>query len=135
MPSSDPAGPRPGPPVARVLPSGEKAIDGVKHFTSDLISFQAKAVLIQEGVNDINGEGASAIAPAIAAIQTMIRSAKSQHVTAFVGTLLPQVAGLPRAVAVNLVQPFNNQLMPMATSEGAIVVDGLASVGAPPSSN
>ena len=40
-----------------------------------------------------------------------------------IGTLLPQVPPLERAVAPDLIGPFNAQLIPMAISEGAIVVD------------
>jgi hypothetical protein len=40
-----------------------------------------------------------------------------------VGTLLPEIAGDYRAGAVNLIVPFNIQLVPVATNAGARVVD------------
>jgi len=80
-------------------------------------------VILLEGVNDLGPNGDHGIPEAIAALRTMIRTARGRGAKVIVGTLLPQVPPLLRATTPDLIVPFNAQLVPMATAEGALVVD------------
>lgn len=108
--------------VNRGVP-GEKTVEGAGRLPGDLVRFGPDVLLLQEGVNDVNATGAAAIPGAIQNLRTMIRSARGRGARVIVGTLLPQIPGLHRAVAPELMAAFNAQLVPMATSEGASIVD------------
>jgi lysophospholipase L1-like esterase len=81
------------------------------------------AVILLEGVNDLSYYDEAGIAPAIAALRTMIRDARGRGAQVIIGTLLPEVAPNVRATTPDLIPLFNAQLVPMATAEGALVVD------------
>jgi lysophospholipase L1-like esterase len=106
---------------------GETAANGVGRLASPSDGFanypETQVLLLLEGVNDIAGDNPSEIGPAINALRSMIRNAKGRGARVLVGTLLPMIPGDKRAGPADLVVPFNNQLVPMALSEGAIVVD------------
>ena len=102
---------------------GEKTFEGVVRLPGDLVRFTPEVVLLQEGVNDINSLGAAAIPATIQNLRTMIRTARASGARVMVGTLLPQIPGLSRAAAPDLMAPFNAQLVPMVASEGASIVD------------
>lgn len=102
---------------------GERTTDGVTRLPVDLAKYRPQVVLLQEGVNDVNKFGATAIPATLDNLRTMIRTARASGAQVVVGTLLPQIAGLLRAAAPELMAPFNAQLVPMATAEGATVVD------------
>lgn len=102
---------------------GEKAVEGVTRLPGDLARHAPDVLLLQEGVNDIDSFGAAAIPATVEAVRTMIRTARGRGARVIVGTLLPQISGLKRAAAPELMAPFNAQLVPMAISEGASVVD------------
>lgn len=102
---------------------GEKAVEGVTRLPGDLARYAPDVLLLQEGVNDINSFGATAIPATLEAVRGMIRTARGRGARVMVGTLLPQIPGLKRAAAPDLMAPFNAQLVPMAISEGASVVD------------
>jgi lysophospholipase L1-like esterase len=81
-------------------------------------------LLLLIGVNDLDptSPGVS-ISAALQAVQTLIAYARSKSVQVMVATLLPEIAGDYNAGAVNLIVPFNTQLMPAVTNAGARVVD------------
>jgi lysophospholipase L1-like esterase len=103
---------------------GEPAAAGQARLPRELAASTPDVLLLLEGVNDLNtGNPASSISAAIAALRSMIRQARGNNVRVMIGTLLPERAGGYNAGAINLIVPFNNQLIPMATAEGALVVD------------
>jgi lysophospholipase L1-like esterase len=103
---------------------GESALEGAARVGDELTRYAPEVLLLLEGVNDIDRTGSPySIPPAIEALRAMIRAARSRGIKVIVGTLLPQVPPLLRAVAPDLVVPFNTQLVPMAQSEGALVLD------------
>jgi lysophospholipase L1-like esterase len=81
-------------------------------------------LLLLIGVNDLNATSPdTSIIAGVQGVQTLIAYARSKSVQVMVGTLLPEIAGDYRAGAVNLIVPFNIQLVPVATNAGARVVD------------
>lgn len=106
--------------------SGEKATGAntLSRLDTVLTANKADVLFLQEGINDLDAtDSASSIAPTIQALRVMIRDAKGRGMRVIVGTLLPQIPGLVRADAPDLIVPFNTQLVAMALSEGALVTD------------
>lgn len=106
--------------------SGESATgtNTLSRLDTVLNANKADVLLLQEGVNDLDAtDSPSSIAPTIQALQSMIRDAKGRGMRVIVGTLLPQISGLPRADASDLIVPLNSQLISMALGEGALVTD------------
>jgi lysophospholipase L1-like esterase len=101
----------------------ETAVDGESRFPGTLQSDNPQVVLLLEGVNDLNENGAAGESDALAALSSMIGDAQAAGDKVLVGTLLPQVPGGQRAYAVDLIQPFNVQLTQMVASHGAVLVD------------
>jgi lysophospholipase L1-like esterase len=86
--------------------------------------YQPDVVLLLIGVNDLDPTSPdTSIAEGLQGVQTLIAYAESKSVRVMVGTLLPEVSGDDHAGAVNLIVPFNTQLVSVATSAGAHVVD------------
>jgi acyl-CoA thioesterase-1 len=79
----------------------------------------AGALLLLEGVNDLNQFGVPGIAPAVAGLRQMIRNARGRSMVVFAATLLPQRAENRRALVVTM----NDAIRPMVAAEGAILVD------------
>jgi lysophospholipase L1-like esterase len=86
-----------------------------------ILTYHPDVLLLFEGVNDLGG--APAIPMAVQGVQGLILAARTLGVRVLVGTLLPEIAGKKNGNAANIIVPFNNQLVPVATSAGAIVVD------------
>jgi lysophospholipase L1-like esterase len=103
--------------------SGNRANLDVNRLASVVTQQRPDVLLLLEGVNDIDGDGASAIPAAIQALRSMILIARGLGVSVYVGTLLPQRPSALRAVQPLLVPVFNNQLVPVAVANGAKVVD------------
>jgi lysophospholipase L1-like esterase len=102
---------------------GETAVLGTGRLDGELTAHMPDVLLLLEGVNDIAADDPSDIGPAINALRSMIRDARGRGAKVLVGTLLPMIPGEKRAGAADLIVPFNSQLVPMALSEGAVVVD------------
>lgn len=104
--------------------AGETAAAGAVRLPGELSRYHPNVLLLLEGINDIHGStGPSGIAPAIAALQTMIEQARGSGAQVVIGTLLPATPGALLPGTVALIVPFNAQLVPMATSSGAFIVD------------
>ena len=103
--------------------SGETATDGAVRFPKVLASTLPEVVLLLEGVNDINSLHADGIPGVVTSLRTMIRAARQRGATVLVSTLLPQRRGACRADGVDDIIPANQQLRPMVSAEGAVLVD------------
>jgi lysophospholipase L1-like esterase len=96
----------------------------LNRLKNKIAAYQPDALLLLIGVNDLDptSPGVS-ISAGVQGVQTLIAYALSKSVRVMVATLLPEIAGDYNAGAVNLIVPFNAQLMPVATNAGAHVVD------------
>jgi lysophospholipase L1-like esterase len=102
---------------------GERAGDAttLARLIEKIATYHPDVILLLEGVNDLSN--AASIPFAMQGVQTLIAEARSRGVRVMVGTLLPEIAGDRNASAVNLIVPFNAQLVPTATNAGARIVD------------
>jgi len=104
--------------------TGETAALGAFRLPSDLAAYHPDALLLLEGINDLHGSvGPAGIPATIAALNAMMVSARDRGVRVIVGTLLPARPGALLPGTVALITPFNAQLVPVATADGALVVD------------
>ena len=71
---------------------GELAVNGVDRLRHELDAVHPQVVLLEEGINDLNGDPAS-IPPMIDALRSMVRMARDQGVSVFLATLPPVRAG------------------------------------------
>lgn len=103
---------------------GGKRVDvALKRLPSVLSSDRPEALLLLEGVNDLNAFGAVAIPAVVSGLQAMVRDGRARGVPVFLGTLLPQRPRGSRAFAPTLIEPANQQIRAMASAEGAVLVD------------
>ena len=82
---------------------------------------RAEVVLLMEGVN-----GLPQVGPDISTgvMRIMVQTAKNGGARVFVGSMIPQVAGRPRATTpVSELLAYNNTLQIMSTQEGVTYVD------------
>ena len=102
---------------------GEHAEDSttVARLGATLATYHPDLVLLLEGVNDLSS-GAS-IPTVVHSVLALIAQAENGGARVMVGTLLPEIRGGLHAGAVDLIVPFNTQLVPAATNAGARVVD------------
>jgi lysophospholipase L1-like esterase len=93
----------------------------LSRLINKIVAYHPDVLLLLEGVNDLDDP--AAIPGAVQGVQSLIAGARSLGVRVLVSTLLPEIPGDVNAGAASLIVPFNNQLVPVATSAGAIVVD------------
>ncbi|MGE5246418.1 MAG: GDSL-type esterase/lipase family protein [Betaproteobacteria bacterium] len=108
--------------------SGELATEGVARLALLLPGEHWDALLLLEGINDLD-VGVAAIPGMVDALRTDIRNARAAGVQyIFVSTLLPQKDGRRGRAALvsSVIVPANQQIAPMVTGEGAFLVDGFA---------
>jgi len=101
--------------------ASERILDGLQRFPSAFQSSQAEVVLFMEGVN-----GLPQVGPDISTgvMRIMVQAAKDGRARVFVGSMIPQVAGRPRAMTpVSELTAYNNTLQIMSTQEGVTYVD------------
>jgi acyl-CoA thioesterase-1 len=103
--------------------SGEWAQDGAKRLVQVLSSSRPEVVILLEGVNDIATLLDRGIAPAAAAVASMIRESKGRGAEVLVATLPPSRPGGDHAVATSLLTQYNDRLRQVAAAEGATLVD------------
>ncbi len=107
-----------------VINSGEpneRILDGNQRFPGVFASSRADVVLIMEGVN-----GLPLVGPDISAgvMRIMVQTAKTGGSRVFVGSMLPQVAGRPRATTpTSELVAYNTTLQAMARQESVVYVD------------
>ncbi len=111
--------------VANEGRSGEWAQDGQFRLplTLDRAQPPAQALLLLEGVNDLNALGASGVSRAEAAIEAMARAGRTRKLRVFLATLPTQRPGGARAGAAELVSELNRRIRIIARGEGAVLVD------------
>ena len=102
---------------------GPPCTGGVVRLPAVLDTVHPEVVLLEEGINDLNGGGSSAIPPIIDALRSMIHEANVRGVRVFLGTLLPERAGGSRARAVQVIPEANAQIRLLALSEHVTLVD------------
>ena len=99
----------------------ERILDGAQRFPPVYDTTRPEVVLIQEGAN-----GLPQVGPDISTgvMRTMVQHAKAGGSRVFVGSMIPQVAGRPRATTpTGELLAYNNTLQLMAQQEGIVYVD------------
>ena len=100
---------------------GERILDGVQRFPSAFDANRPEVVLLMEGANGLPGVG-----PDISAslMRIMVLGARNGRARAFVGSMIPQVPGRPRATTPEFeLLNYNRTLQQMSNEEGATFVD------------
>lgn len=105
--------------------AGEWAQDGQFRLPLTIERTQPppQALLLLEGVNDLNALGSSGISRAEAAIESMARTGRTRQLRVFIATLPPQRPGGARAGSADLVPELNRRIRTIARGEGAVLVD------------
>ncbi|HUQ89617.1 MAG TPA: GDSL-type esterase/lipase family protein [Vicinamibacterales bacterium] len=99
----------------------ERILDGAQRFSSVFDASHAEVVLLMEGAN-----GLPQVGPDISTglMRIMVQTAKNGGARVFVGSMIPQVAGRPRATTpVSETLAYNNVLQIMSTQESVTYVD------------
>ena len=99
----------------------ERILDGNARFPGVFDAARPEVVLLMEGAN-----GLPQVGPDISTgvMRIMVQHAKSGGARVFVGSMIPQVAGRPRATTpVFETLAYNNTLQIMSTQEGVTYVD------------
>ena len=100
---------------------GERILDGVQRFPAALAASRPEVVLLMEGVNGLPGIGPDISA---ALMRLMVQDAQNGRARVFVGSMIPQVAGRPRAMTPTFeLTNYNRTLQQMSIEEGATFVD------------
>lgn len=98
-------------------------------FSQTLAGGQFEVALILEGANDLQNRDDRDIPPAIAALQTMVRDARSRGVKVVLATLPPENPQGRLGLPWTLVPTFNSMLKSMASAESVPVADIYAAFG------
>lgn len=99
----------------------ERILDGAQRFPGVFDANRPEVVILMEGAN-----GLQQVGPDISTgvMRTMVQKAKEGGARVFVGSMLPQVAGRPRATTpVSELLAYNNTLQIMSTQESITYVD------------
>ena len=99
----------------------ERILDGLARFPGVFDASRPEVLLIMEGAN-----GLPQVGPDISTgvMRIMVQHAKTGGARVFVGSMLPQVAGRPRATTpVSELLAYNNTLQIMSTQESVTYVD------------
>jgi len=102
---------------------GEDIARGVARLPGTLTRDQPDALLLLEGVNDLNNGRDRAIPTVINGLTTMVREARGRGLPVFLATLLPQRPPGIRALAPASIPPTNAGIRDVAAKEGAVLVD------------
>ena len=101
--------------------ASERILDGNQRFPGVFDANRPEVVLLMEGAN-----GLPQVGPDISTgvMRLMVQTAKNGGARVFVGSMIPQVAGRPRATTpVSDLVAYNNTLQIMSTQEGVTYVD------------
>ncbi len=107
--------------VANAGEPSERILDGLQRFPGAYDSLLPEAVVIMEGVN-----GLPQVGPDISTgvMRLMVQHAKAGGSRVFVGSMIPQVPGRPRAnTPVAELLAYNTTLQLMSQQEGIVFVD------------
>jgi lysophospholipase L1-like esterase len=106
---------------------GEEIQSGAASLLQTLGRDGPEALLLLEGIHNINARHAAAISEVVGGLRGMIQEARTRGIVVFVGTLLPEREGGCRAFdygdQVNDIIAANVQIRSMVGSEGAVLVD------------
>jgi lysophospholipase L1-like esterase len=109
---------------AGCLGEAAQAATTLARLNNKIAAYHPDVLLLLEGVNDLDPlEPAASIAAGVQGVQNLIAAGRSLGVRVLVGTLLPEISSDVNGGAASLIVPFNNQLVPVAVSTGATVVD------------
>lgn len=99
----------------------ERILDGNQRFPGVFAASNAEVVLLMEGVNGLAGVGPDI---STGVMRIMVQAAKAGNARVFVGSMIPQVSGRPRATtpASELIA-YNSVLQLMSVQEGVTFVD------------
>lgn len=101
--------------------AGETLLQGRDRFPGELQQARPEAVLIMEGVNGLNIAGPDISTDIVA---EMARLSQATGARVFVGSMLPQVSGRPKAlVPANDLVTYNTRLQAMTRQNGHVFVD------------
>ena len=101
--------------------SSERILDGNQRFPGVFDANRPEVVLLMEGAN-----GLPQVGPDISTgiMRIMVQKAKDGGARVYVGSMIPQVAGRPRATTpVGELLNYNNTLQIMSTQESVTYVD------------
>jgi lysophospholipase L1-like esterase len=101
--------------------AGERILDGNQRFPGVFDANRPEVLLIMEGAN-----GLPQVGPDISTgiMRIMVQHAKTGGARVFVGSMIPQVEGRPRATTpVSETLAYNNTLQIMSTQESVTFVD------------
>jgi lysophospholipase L1-like esterase len=103
---------------------------GVRRLPTYLSAFQPQLLLLMEGSNDLFFSHEVGLARGIAALEDMVRDARSRGTVVFLATIPPQRAGglRNRDRVAALIPSFNDQVRAVAARQGAVLVDVYAAV-------
>jgi lysophospholipase L1-like esterase len=99
----------------------ERILEGLARFADVFEASRAEVVLLVEGAN-----GLPQVGPDIstAVLRIMVQAAKNGRARVFIGSMMPQVPGRPRATTpVSELLAYNNAMQMMCTQEGVTYVD------------
>lgn len=100
---------------------GERILDGIQRFPGVFAANRPDVVLLMEGAN-----GLPQVGPDISTglMRIMVQAAKDGGARVLVGSMIPQVAGRPRATTpASELLAYNTVLQIMSTQEGVSYVD------------
>jgi lysophospholipase L1-like esterase len=104
---------------------------GETRFPMVISADAPEVMLLQEGINDINGRRRAAFADVINGLRSMIGNARGRGgITVFLGTLLPERLHACRGYAADIIPEMNDQIRALAASENIELVDLYAAFGA-----
>lgn len=107
--------------VANAGVAGETLLEGRDRFPGALQQVRPEVVLLMEGGNGLNIVGPDISTDLVAG---MARTAQAAGARVFVGSMLPQVSGRPRAlVPSNDLVTYNTRLQAMSRQDGHVFVD------------
>jgi lysophospholipase L1-like esterase len=101
--------------------ASERILDGLQRFPGVFDAARPEALLIMEGAN-----GLPQVGPDISAgvMRIMVQHAKAGNARVFVGSMIPQVAGRPRATTpASELLAYNTTLQLLSQQEGVVYVD------------
>jgi lysophospholipase L1-like esterase len=113
---------------------GEQTTDPrtLTRLNAALDAERPNVLLLQEGINDLNGSGTAGIVPITNALQAMVQSARTRGVAVLLGTLLPERPGTCRGGVPQVVPSMNDSIRAMAALNGATLVDLYAAFNGSP---
>jgi lysophospholipase L1-like esterase len=109
---------------------GERVSASIGRFRAALGTDHPEAVLLMDGVNDLNASDDGRVQAAVDAMEQLVRIAKDAGLPTFVATLPPFGDG-PKASCRECVDPYNERLRRMVENNGAVLVDLHAAWGDP----